>query len=81
MWESKSLQTKLPVFKRELAEDGKDSISAGCVKILRRGNSPVEVLLAKIMMKDKLIMTLIDSGSSVNLLSDKGNRARSECAI
>ena len=63
MWESKSFQTKLPVFKRELAENGRASFSASY------GNRPVEALLAKIMIKDKLIKTVIDSGSSVNLLS------------
>ena len=33
-------------------------------------NSPVEALLARIMLKNKLIVALTDSGSSVNLLSD-----------
>ena len=39
-------------------------------KTFRGGNSPVEALFAKIMTKDKLIKALIDSGSSVNPLSD-----------
>ena len=69
MWESKSFQTKLPVFKRELAEHGRASFLASCVT-LRGGNSQAEAMFAKIMLKDKLIMALIDSGSSVNLLSD-----------
>ena len=37
---------------------------------MRGGNSPVEALFAKTMIKDKLIMALIDSGSSVNFISD-----------
>ena len=60
----------MPVFKRELAEDGRASFSASYVKTLRGGNIPVEALFAKIMIKYKLRMALIDSGSSVNLLSD-----------
>ena len=60
MKESKSFQTKLPVFKR--------AFSASYIKTLCGGNSPVEALLAKIMIKDQLIMALFDS--SVNLLSD-----------
>ena len=70
MREPESLQTKLSVFKRELAGNGRASFSAGYVKTLRGGNSPVEALFAKIMIKDKLIMALIDSGSSVNIISD-----------
>ena len=62
MWESKSLQTKLPVFKRKLAEDSRASFSVSYVKILRGGNSPVEALFAQITIQDKLIMTLTDSG-------------------
>ena len=34
------------------------------------GDSPVEALFAKIMIKDKLMKALIESGNSVNLLSD-----------
>ena len=34
------------------------------------GKGPVEALFAKIMIEDKLIKALIDSGSSVNLISD-----------
>ena len=70
LWESKSFQRKLPVFKRKLAEDGRASFSASYVKILFCRNGTVEALSNKIMVKDKLIMTLIDSGSNVNLLSD-----------
>ena len=70
MWEPKSLQKKLSVFKRELAGNGRASFSACSVKIVRGGNSPVEALFAKIMIKDKLIMALIDSGSIVNIMSD-----------
>ena len=70
MSQPKSLQTILSVFKRELAGNGRASFSAGYVKTLRRGNSPVEALFAKILIKDKLIMALIDSGSSVNIISD-----------
>ena len=70
MWEPKSLQTKLSVFKRELAGNGRASFSACYVKTLRGGNSPVEALFAKIMLKYKLIMALIDSRSSVNIISD-----------
>ena len=70
MRDSKSFQTKLPVFKREIAEDGRVSFSASYVKTLPGRNSPVEALFAKTMIKDKLIKALIDSGSSVNLLSD-----------
>ena len=70
MWEPKTLQTKLSVFKRELAGNGSALFSAGYVKTLRGGNSPVEALFAKIMIKDKFIMALIDSGSSVNIISD-----------
>ena len=86
MWDPISLQTKLSVVKRELAGNGRASFSAGYVKTLRGGNSPVEVLFAKNMIKDKLILALIDSGSSVNIISDTlykqwGNRARSEHAI
>ena len=66
MWESKSFQRKLPVFKQELDEDGRVSFSASYVKTLRFRNIPVEPLFAKVMLKDKLIMALIDSGSSVN---------------
>ena len=70
LWEPKSLYTKLSLFKRELAVNGRASFSAGYVKTLRGGNSPVEALFAKIMIKDKLIMALIDSRSSVNIISD-----------
>ena len=70
MWEPKSLQTKLSVFKRKLAGNGRTSFSAVYVKTFRGGNSPVEAFFAKIMIKDKLIMALIDSGSSVNIISD-----------
>ena len=66
----KSFQTKLPVFKRELAEDSRASFSAIYVKIVRGGNSPLEALIAKILIKDILIMVLIDRGRSVNILSD-----------
>ena len=66
MWESKSFQSKLPIFKQELAEDGRASFSASYVKILRCGSCPLRALFAKIMIKDKLIMALIDSGSSVS---------------
>ena len=65
MWEP-----KLSVFKGELAGNGRASLSAGCVKTLRGGNSPVEALFAKTMIKDKSIMALIDSGSSVNIIKD-----------
>ena len=64
------ISNEIPVFKQELAEDGRASFSASYVKTLRGGNSPVEALFAIIMIKDKLIKALIDSGSSVNLLSD-----------
>ena len=37
---------------------------------MRGGNSPVEALFAKIMMRDKLIMAFVDSGSSVYIISD-----------
>ena len=37
---------------------------------MRGGNSPVEALFAKITIKDKLILAMIESGSSVNLLND-----------
>ena len=37
---------------------------------MRGGNSSVEALFAKIMLKDKLITALNDSGRSVTLLSD-----------
>ena len=70
MPESKPFQTKLPVFKRELAEDGRASFSASYVKSFRGGNSPVEALFAKIIFKNKLTMALINSGSSANFLSD-----------
>ena len=70
IWEPKSLQLKLSVFKRELAGNGRASFSTGYVKTLRGGNSPVEALFAKIMIKFKLIMALIDSGSSANIISD-----------
>ena len=69
MWEPKSLQTKLSVFKRELAGNGRASFSAGYVKTLRGGNSPVEALFAKVIIKDKLIMALFDSRSGVNIIS------------
>ena len=69
MWESESFQAKLPVLKQELAEDGRALFSASYVKVLRGGNSPVEALLAKLMVKYELIMALIDSGSIVNLVS------------
>ena len=52
---------KLSVFIRELAGNGRASFSAGYVKALRGGNSTVEALFAKIMIKDKLIRALIDS--------------------
>ena len=80
MWEYKSLQTKLPVFKRELAEDGRASFSLSYVETLSGGNSPVEFLFAKATIKGKLIMALIESGSSVNFLNDTHNRAGLECA-
>ena len=67
---AQSLQTKLSVFKQELAGNGRASFSACYVKTLRGGNSPVEALFAKIMMKDKLMMALIDTGSSANTISD-----------
>ena len=70
MWDSKSFQPKLPVFKRALAEDGKASFSASYVKNLRDENSPVEALLAKLNIQDRLKIALIDGGSSVNLLSE-----------
>ena len=70
MWEPKSLQTELSVFKRELAGNRRASFSTGYVKTLRGGNSPVEALFAEIMMKDKLIMALINSGISVYIISD-----------
>ena len=60
----------MPVFKRELAKDGRAAFSASYGKFLRGGNNPVEALSAKIMIQDKQIMALIDRGSSVNLLSD-----------
>ena len=63
-------QTKLPVFKREIAEDGRASFSGSYLKTLLGANSPVEALFAKILTKDKLTKALIDSGSSVNLLSN-----------
>ena len=66
----KSIQTKLPGFKREIAEDGTDSFSPSSVKTLRGGNSPVEALLAKIKQEDKLIKALNDNGSIVNLFGD-----------
>ena len=69
MWQPKLLQTKLSLFKRELAGNGRASFSTGYVKTLRGGNSPVEALFAKIMIKDKLIMALIDSGSSFSIIS------------
>ena len=47
MRESKSFQTKLSVLKPELAEDGRASFSAGYVKTLLGGNSPVDVLCEK----------------------------------
>ena len=46
---------KLPVFICKLGEDSGASISASYVKTLRGGNSPVEALFDKIMIKDKLI--------------------------
>ena len=52
-----------------MAEDYKASFSAGYVKILRQGNIPVEAFFAKIKIKDKLIMAIIKSGSSVDLIS------------
>ena len=67
MWESKSFQTNLAIFKRELAEDGRDSFLVGNVKKLPGGSSPVEALFAKIMIQDKLIMALIYSGSNASL--------------
>ena len=70
MWDPKSLQTKLSVFKRELAGNGRASFAACYVKTLRGANSPLEALFAKIMIKNKLIMALIDSGSSVDIISD-----------
>ena len=38
---------EIAVFKRELAGNGRASFSAGYVKALRGGNSPVEALFAK----------------------------------
>ena len=70
MRESKLFHTKLPLFKWELAEDGRVSFSASYAKILRGGNSPVEALFAKIMIQAKLVMALFDRGCSVNLSSD-----------
>ena len=60
----------MPVLKRKLVEDGGASFSASYIKTLHGGNSPVEALFAKIMIKDTMIMALIDTGSSVLLLSD-----------
>ena len=70
MWEPKSLQMKLSVFKREPVGNRRASFSAEYVKFLRGGNGPVEALFANKMIKDKLIMALVDSGSSVNIISD-----------
>ena len=70
MWKFKSFQTKLTVFKRELAEDGRASFSASYLKTLRGGNSSVEVLFAKIMIKKTDKGLLFDSGSSVHCLND-----------
>ena len=67
----KKVGKKLSVFKRDLAEDGTASFSAGYLLILRGGNSPVEAFLAKIFVMDKLIMALTDSGTSLHLISDK----------
>ena len=47
MWEPKSFETKLSVYKRELTDDSSASLSAGYVKTLRGRNSPVEALFAK----------------------------------
>ena len=62
MWESKSIQTKLPVFKEiaPIAEDGRASFSVRYVKIFPGQNSPVEALFAKLIMNEKLIMALIE---------------------
>ena len=71
MWEFKSFQTKWPVFKRKLAEDGRALFSNSYVNTLRgRNSSARQAQFAQIMIKNKLIMALNDSGSSVNLLSD-----------
>ena len=50
--------------------DGRASFLASYEKILRGGNSPGEAFFAKLMIKDKLIMALVDSGSSNILLSE-----------
>ena len=70
IWEPKSLQTKLSVFKQELAGNGRASFSASYLKTLRGGNRPAEALFADLMKKDKLIMALNDSASSANIISD-----------
>ena len=46
-------------------------MSANYVKTLCGGISPDEALFAKIMIQEKLIIVLIDGGSSVNLLGNK----------
>ena len=61
---------QMSVIKRELAEDGRASISARYVKTWCGGNSSVEAWFAKIVIKHKIILALTDRGSSVNLLSD-----------
>ena len=63
-------QTNLLVFQQELAQDDRASFSAGYVKTLRGGNNPVEALTARTMIQNILIMALIDSEKSVDLLSD-----------
>ena len=65
----KIISNESALFKRELAEDGRASFSTSYVKKLHFRNSPVKDLFANIMI-DKLIMALIDSGSSVYLLEN-----------
>ena len=51
IWESKSFETKFPVFKRELAKDGKASNIANYVNTLRGAISPDEALFENKMIK------------------------------
>ena len=69
MLEPKKIGMKSSNFKRDLTEDGTASISAGYLKTLRGGNNPAEPFFAEIMIKDKLIMALTDSGNSFHLIS------------
>ena len=66
MCEPKSFQNRLSVFELKPAENGRPSFSTSKVVFSGR-NSTVE----KWTEKKRIIIVLLDSGGSINLISDK----------